>query len=48
MGFRYHSWFSGPICAVQGVQNFLYVLERNVEKVRELEEIRSQEVEAEE
>lgn len=22
MGFRYHSWFSGPICAVQGSRTF--------------------------
>lgn len=40
MDLRYHFWFPGPICGVQGIQKLPYVLERNVEVIRDLEEAR--------
>lgn len=36
---------SGLVCGVQGKEKIPYVLERNVEIVRELEEVRGQEAE---
>lgn len=47
MDLRYHFWFPGPICGVQGIQKLPYVLERNVEVIRDLEEARGAEATAE-